>query len=100
VPGATDIFDTPINLDGDRVNCQAVNLMWRPRWYAVQYAHQFKDPYDKPILVPVRAVDTGEEFENSLQAACRYGLLEREVVLSIINHTLAWPTYQQFELVE
>jgi hypothetical protein len=37
-------------------------------------------------------------FDDSLAAACRYGLLEREVVLSILNQTPAWPTYQTFEL--
>jgi hypothetical protein len=45
-------------------------------------------------------VDTEEMFPNSLAAACRYGLLEREVVLSVLNNTLTWPTYQRFEVVE
>lgn len=94
-----EIFDTPINLDGDRTNCRADNLMWRPRWYAVQYVSQFKDRYDNPIRTSVRAIETGERFPNSLAAGCRYGLLEREVVLSILNRTPAWPTYQTFELM-
>lgn len=100
LPEPNEVFDTPINLDGDRTNCQVSNLMWRPRWYAVYYANQFKDRYDHPIETPVRAAATGEEFDNSLDAACHFGLLEREVVLSILNRTLTWPTYQQFELVE
>ena len=73
--------------------------MWRPRWYAVLYNRQFEDRYDHPIEAPVRAVNEGERFSNSLVAACRYGLLEREVVLSVLNRTPAWPTYQYFELV-
>lgn len=95
-----EIFDTPINLDGDRTNCHVDNLMWRPRWYAVGYVNQFKERYDHPIDAPVRAIETGEEFRDSLSAACRYGLLEREVVLAIHNQTLTWPTYQRFELIE
>lgn len=95
-----EIFDTPINLNGDRTDCRVDNLMWRPRWYAVRYVNQFEERYDNPIDSEVRAADTGEMFPDSLSAACRYGLLEREVVLSILNQTLAWPTYQQFELVE
>jgi len=99
LPRPSDIFDTPIQIDGDRSNCRMDNLMWRPRWYAVQYNRQFDDRYDHPINSPVRAINERERFPNSLDAACRYGLLEREVVLSIRNRTLAWPTYQSFELV-
>lgn len=94
------IFDTPIQLDGDPCNCQADNLMWRPRQYAILYKRQFKIRYENPITAPVRAIHEKEHFSDSLIAACRYGLLEREVVLSIANRTYAWPTYQYFELVE
>jgi len=94
------IFDTPIQLDGDPTNCHVDNLMWRPRWYAVLYKRQFEERYYNPIEVPVHAVNEGEKFPNSLSAACRYGLLEREVVMSVLNRTPAWPTYQYFELVE
>jgi hypothetical protein len=100
IPQPNPIFDTPINLDGDRINCRVDNLLWRPRWYAVHYVNQFKARYHNPIDAPVREIDSREEFPNSLAAACRYGLLEREVVLSILNITPVWPTYQQFELVE
>lgn len=92
-------FDTPIQLDGDPANCRVDNLMWRPRRYAVQYKRQFEERYDYPIEEPVHAINERERFPNSLAAACRYGLLEREVVLSIVNRTPAWPTYQYFELV-
>jgi hypothetical protein len=98
LPTPNEIFDTPINLDGDRTNCHVDNLMWRPRWYAIYYANQFKDRYFNPIEAPVRALETKEVFSNSLDAACRYGLLEREVVLSVLNQTPTWPTYQMFEL--
>jgi hypothetical protein len=97
----SDIFDTPIQIDGDPANCRADNLMWRPRWYAVLYKKQFEKEgrYENPIDSPVHAVNEGERFSNSLEAACRYGLLEREVVLSILNKTPAWPTYQFFEML-
>lgn len=100
LPESNAIFDTPINLDGDRSNCQVENLAWRPRWYAVYYNNQFKERYDNPIDAPIIEGDTLEKFPNSLAAACTFGLLEREVVLSILNRTLTWPTYQQFELID
>ena len=99
LPRPSEIFDTPVQIDGDRSNCHAENLMWRPRWYAVLYNRQFDgDRYENPITQPVREVTEGERFRNSLEAACRYGLLEREVVLSIANRTPTWPTYQYFEM--
>lgn len=100
IPQPNDIFDTPINLDGLRSNCRVDNLMWRPRWYAVLFNNQFTDRYDNPIDVPVRDAETDEEYENSFDAASKNGLLEREVVLSILNNTLAWPTYQRFVVVD
>lgn len=105
LPKPSPIFDTPVQIDGDRSNCRADNLMWRPRWYAVKYNRQFEgDRYDHPIEAPIRAITDDDEedpiFPNSLAAACNYGLLEREVVLSVLNRTPAWPTYQYFELAE
>lgn len=94
----SDVFDTPINLDGDRTNCAVSNLMWRPRWYAVLYNQQFQDRYAHPIRAAIRARNEDEVFPDSLAAACQYGLLEREVVLSVLNSTYTWPTYQLFEL--
>src|SRR3954452_2344535 len=65
LPEPNEIFDTPINLDGDRSNCNVDNLMWRPRWYAIYYVNQFKERYVNPIEAPVRAVETEEVFGDS-----------------------------------
>jgi len=96
----TDLFNTVIQLDGNPWNCHVSNLMWRPRWYAIKYKRQFERRYHSPIDEPIHAIDKFENFPNSFEAAQRYGLLEEEVVLSIQNNTPAWPTYQEFELVE
>lgn len=100
MPQPNEIFDTPINLNGDRTNCSLDNLMWRPRLYAVRYVNQFQDPYTNPIMTQIRDVESKLIYSDSFDAACSNGLLEREVVLSILNHTVAWPTYQRFEVVE
>lgn len=100
VPRPNEFWDTPINLDGDRTNCRADNLVWRPRRYAVQYNNQFEDRYEHPINAPVREAETDDEFPNSMAAACHYGLLEREIVLSILNNTITWPTYQRFVIAD
>jgi NUMOD4 motif len=100
IPQPTGPFDTPINLDGDRHNNHVDNLAWRPRWFAIRYNRQFRYPYENPILAPVVELRTGEVSENSLECAKRYGLLEQDLVLSVLNRTYVWPTYQEFGLLE
>jgi hypothetical protein len=96
-----EAFDTPINLDGNRLNCAVDNLMWRPRWFAVKYHRQFKDDDSISELLrgSLRSIDTGELFDTPMAAACRYGLLERDIVLSVLNQTETWPNYMRFEEV-
>jgi hypothetical protein len=96
-PGA---FDTPINLDGNRYNNQIDNLVWRPRWFAIKYNQQFRYAYDRPIYMKIIDLKTGEVSNNSLDCAKRYGLLEQDLVLSILNRTYVWPTYQEFGILE
>jgi hypothetical protein len=100
LPYVAGPFDTPINLDGDRRNNRLENLMWRPRWFAIKYNQQFRHPYPNPILAPIVDLKTGEVSENSLECAKRYGLLEDDLVLSILNRTYVWPTYQEFGIFE
>lgn len=93
-------FDTPINLDGDRHNNRLENLLWRPRWFAIRYNQQFRWRYENPILNPIVDLKNGEVSENSLECAKKYGLLEKDVVLSILNRTYTWPTYQEFGILQ
>lgn len=100
IPQPRPHWDTPINLDGDRNNCHVDNLAWRPRRVAEHYNNQFLDPYENPIMVSVRNAETDEEYPNSLAAACANGITEREVVLSILNNTPTWPTFQRFVVAD
>lgn len=99
IPNPGGPFDTPINLDGDRNNNHVENLTWRPRWFAVKYNKQFRNPYHNRINAPIMEMKTHEISINSLECAKKYGLLEEDLVLSIINRTYVWPTYQTFGLV-
>jgi hypothetical protein len=101
IPQESEPFDTPINLDGNRLNNHVSNLVWRPRWFAIKYNQQFKKELNEPIS-PHRIVDlkTREISENSFACATRYGLLEKDLVFSIINRTYVWPTYQEFGILE
>lgn len=94
-----EAFNTPINLDGDRGNNHVDNLMWRPRWFAIQYHRQFhngKRGFNKPVI----DVETGERFNTSWEAATKFGLLDREIMIATLNRTYVWPTYQKFRVIE
>ena len=65
-----------------------------------RYNRQFIYPYENPITSQIIDIKTGEISDDSFDAAKRYGLLERDVVLSILNRTYVWPTYQQFTVVQ
>jgi hypothetical protein len=100
IPQRLEAFDTPINLDGDRKNCSVDNLMWRPRWFAITYHMQFKERWPEPIEVPLRDMESGDLYDNSWQVVTTFGLLEKDVVQSVENYTVVWPTYQRFQYAD
>lgn len=94
--GETDIFDTPINLDGDPLNNRVDNLVWRPRWFSLKYTKQFKV---FPLYIgvgPILEVDSGELHADILSAAVSNGLLFEDVYASCINKVRIFPTWQLF----
>lgn len=98
IPQDLENFDTPIHLDGDKTNCSAENLMWRPRWFSFKFHAQFKLWPESLIEAPVRQLNDGKVFGDSREVASLYGLLEMDIYQSIENRTYVWPTYQQFSL--
>lgn len=96
VPGKSDRFNTPVLLDGDKKNLRAENIIWRPRWLAWKYAHQFIEPQDYWFHNPVRDISTGAAYENLFHAAIMNGILCEDISLSIENDSRVWPTGQVF----
>lgn len=96
-------WDTPIHRNGNRVDVHAENLMWRPRWFAIEY-HQQIVRYADPVAY-IRDVETGEE--GTLRVICmRHGLIPRKVFTQATNYSVlgdrtmtVWPTGQMFELI-
>lgn len=96
-----DAFDTPINLDGDRSNNNAWNILWRPRWFASQYNKQFASSVTHACFNrPVEIIETGEMFETSLAAAMALGVLDRHIAISVMTKNYVWPIYQHFRVVK
>jgi hypothetical protein len=92
-------FNTPINLDGDRSNNRVTNLAWRPLWFAQRYHSQFKIG-PQGFACPVQNLHTQEIYPTSWDAAINLGLLERELVMSILDRTYVFPLYQTFCVLE
>lgn len=101
VEGETDIFNTPIQLDGDRNNLRADNIVWRPRWFAWKYRNQFeKYEYssypDWYSAGQVLDIIEGIRYDTVLDASIANGLLCRDVLFSCNNQTQVFPTGQVF----
>lgn len=96
VPQLLHTFDTPINLDGDRSNNHYWNIAWRPRWFAVKYVQQFRTHPEPHISKLIEECNTGEKFDDSMDAVRKYGILDRQIYLSTISGHPVWPTYQRF----
>jgi hypothetical protein len=97
VPPRHSTFDTPINLDGDRMNNSVENLLWRPRWFATRYFRQFNEP-PKPKLAVVE-LNTGTEFQDTWDAAILYGLVDDDIRVATQTGLEIWPTYQRFRVL-
>jgi len=96
VPGRTKVFDTAINMDGDKRNNRADNLVWRPRWHAVKYSRQFLVEYPHGKKGPVQELLEGVIFETVVEAGVGNGVLFRDVFASCRTGAPVFPTRQVF----
>lgn len=88
VPQSHAYFDSVIHLNGDRADCQSMNLMWRSRPFALRYHAMFNEPpYRVSVYIP--ALD---EFYPSLREACTtYGLVESLTYQNLFNRQSCFP---------
>jgi hypothetical protein len=97
VEGYTDVFDTPIQLDGDRFNLHEDNIQWRPRWFAWEYVRQFADIppawfYNGPILDIVNNI----QYRTIFEAAVARGNLCKDIRAAIPSGTHVFPTGEKY----
>lgn len=93
-----EVFNTPIHLNGDKTDVRADNLTLRPLWFAREYHKQFDKPR-RGYNMPIMEVQTGEVFKNSWEAATKYGLLDREILIAMLNGAYVYPTLQIFKIL-
>lgn len=71
--------NTPMHLDHDRSNCRASNLIWRPRWYAIQYMQEWeRGPSEDPTW-QVIDLRTSQVYPNAFEAGHTLGVLEKSI---------------------
>jgi hypothetical protein len=93
-----DDFNTVIYLDGNKENCSADNLMWRPRWFAVAY-HREQHYNPNPNFCGTLTInETGETFDSLVKCARKYGLLQKNIIISFRTGTRVWPTNFTFSV--
>ena len=97
VPCNNELFDTPIQLDGDQLNVSSDNLMWRPRWFAWKYHKQMGSIDEYLNTKPVQDAKTGLLYSTIAEAAMINGLLFKEVELSVMNQIPVFPTWHHFK---
>lgn len=89
-------FTSIIHLNGDKADCHASNLMWRPRYFAITYHQQFETPTFRNARFPLVELKTGEKYDSIQDALVRHGLLYKDVLISAHERTYVWPTFQEF----
>ena len=91
-------FDTPVNLDGDRLNNAVENLVLRPRWHAVKYFRMMEvgimeDPRK------IRNMSTGKVHRTVEDVVTTYGVLDSDIWESIRKRNPLFPTNYYFTWV-
>ena len=99
VEGESELFNTPVLLDCDKTNLRADNIVWRPRWFAWHYTRQFANMENWYFYGPIVDRATLREYRNYIEAATTHGLLCRNIMESIYNGRLTFPTHQKFAYV-
>lgn len=92
-------FDTPINLNGDRLDNRVENLLWRPRWFAVKFHKERRAGSTFEVAKKFYEVDTEEIFSQPCEAAIKWGLLEYAILDSILTGELVFPNWQEFKFL-
>ena len=96
VPGRTKIFNTPIQIDGIKDNLHANNIVWRPRWFAWEYTHQFKNMEPWYNRGPILDVTNNIEYECIFFAAIATASLCKHIYAAIGTGTHVFPGRQQY----
>ena len=83
VDGKTDLFNTPVHLDGNHLNNRSDNLVWRPRWFAWKYSRQFNELEPGQNRGPIIDLKSGDVYKDMVSVATHNGLLISDIWKSV-----------------
>lgn len=95
LPDPPPNFDTVVHLNGDKSDCRADNLVWRPRWFAMKYHRAVRSEEDR-VCALFEELGTGEMFESVEEAGRRYGLLPSDIRQDLRDQHAFLPEGQKF----
>lgn len=81
-PRRNEAYNSVIHLNGDRTDCRALNLMWRPRWFSIRYHQMFEQ---LPTRVSVWIPSKGEVYPSLRDLCVTYGLIENNTYADMNN---------------
>lgn len=90
---------TPIHRDGDKTHNHLDNLDWRPRWFAISYHQQFDTELFHKAEGELEVVQTGEQFDSPREAAVKYGILVKDLVIDVTNQNGVFPVGLKFVFI-
>ncbi|WAB10473.1 HNH endonuclease [Gordonia phage Phepper] len=85
-----------IHLNGDRSDCRAINLAWRPRWFVVEYNRMF---LTEPNNISIKIKQTGEIFGTLREACMKYGMIEERAYMAAHNDNPIYPHGFRLEIL-
>lgn len=91
-----EIFNTPIHLNNDLADNRAVNLAWRPRWFALKYQRQYWNEEYRFERIAIRDRKTGERYGSLREVCQKYGLLYVDVLNSCTRNEPCFPVWREF----
>ena len=75
-------YNSIIHLNGDRADCRAINVMWRPRPYTLRYHQMFEE---MPARVGVYIPELDKYYYSLREFCTTYGLVESSTYLDMAN---------------
>lgn len=100
VDGESEIFNSAVLKDTNQRNLHHTNIVWRPRWFAWEYTHQWKDPGILLYHGSLVDLDGGGAYDSPQECAMANCLLVRDIVVRALNGDPVPITGQRFGFIE
>jgi len=95
------LCDNVVMLDTDLTNVVAENLVWRPRWFAWQYARQFRIPIRRHYeVLPILNVTQDIEYRSIVECAMTEGLLFNDIWRSTYSADRIYPHFNVYQVLK